>query len=766
MNQVSERSFKRAHKRRLAAAERRRALLARRNGVATGAAIAATALFAPAAHAAGFEVNTTADHAADACEAFDAGSGADCTLRDAVAAANASAGDDTITFQSGLSGQITLDPTQGQIAVGASGSGYSTTIAGPGAGTLSVSGNDASRIFETYGGGTFALSGLTLTHGLADGDGGAIYGAGSGPVSVSDAVISSNQASAQGGGIWAYRGLNLTRTQLTGNIAAGAGGGFYSEYYASLTDVTASGNQATGDGGGGVVSGLTTITASAFADNSAASGGGLFLGSSTAPASISGTSFTGNDASSASGYGGGLATRGSLALDTAVVSGNSAYRGGGIALGIGNYASVENRIDHTTVSSNTAAADGGGIDVVSVSNVSSTTVARSTISGNQAAGNSFGGGIDVERRIYGDFLVQDATIAGNSAAAGAGIAFNGGGPLAGYAQSSARVEGSTVTGNRAANNGGGLYAGEYIPYSGSATSTPVSLASTIVAGNTAAGAGNDLDRADDVATAGFDTAFSLVQNQGDGYHAHAADTPNILNTDPKLGPLADNGGPTLTERPAADSPVVDQGDSPSRPGTDQRDLGRRVDFSFVPNASDGTDIGAVELTTAEGPLPPAAAPPTQTGTAGTVPAPTPPATTPSVPPVARKCFGLKVTIHAQPGKVTFGTGHRDVILGTMGRDIIRAGGGNDVVCGTAGNDSITGGLGNDVIGGDRGNDHLFGNSGNDQLFGGPGNDRLSGGTGNDVMQGGIGRDKLIGGPGRDRYAGGPDKDSPDARKTA
>ena len=65
-------------------------------GLAAGAAIGATALFAPSAQAASFEVNTVADAAADGlCDA-------NCTLRDAVELANANGEADTITFLSGL----------------------------------------------------------------------------------------------------------------------------------------------------------------------------------------------------------------------------------------------------------------------------------------------------------------------------------------------------------------------------------------------------------------------------------------------------------------------------------------------------------------------------------------------------------------------------------------------------------------------------------------------------------------------------------------
>jgi uncharacterized repeat protein (TIGR01451 family) len=78
-------------------------------------------------------------------------------------------------------------------------------------------------------------------------------------------------------------------------------------------------------------------------------------------------------------------------------------------------------------------------------------------------------------------------------------------------------------------------------------------------------------------------------------------TSDQIEKDPKLGPLADNGGPTRTHLPAADSPAIDQGLSntigPLATTTDQRGSPRTIDDLNIANAflGDGTDIGAVEL---------------------------------------------------------------------------------------------------------------------------------------------------------------------------
>ncbi len=74
-------------------------------------------------------------------------------------------------------------------------------------------------------------------------------------------------------------------------------------------------------------------------------------------------------------------------------------------------------------------------------------------------------------------------------------------------------------------------------------------------------------------------------------------TGDQLNTDPQLGPLQNNGGPTFTHKPSCSSPAIDAGKNFSGAATDQRGLTRTVDYTGVTNApgGDGTDIGAVEL---------------------------------------------------------------------------------------------------------------------------------------------------------------------------
>jgi hypothetical protein len=96
------------------------------------------------------------------------------------------------------------------------------------------------------------------------------------------------------------------------------------------------------------------------------------------------------------------------------------------------------------------------------------------------------------------------------------------------------------------------------------------------------------------AEAGTSLDFNIDSLDQCNFHA-AGDK---ISTAPLLGPLQDNGGPTPTMAPAADSPAVDQGAAFGL-AADQRGVARPIDLPSIPNTSapggDASDIGAVEL---------------------------------------------------------------------------------------------------------------------------------------------------------------------------
>jgi autotransporter-associated beta strand protein len=84
-----------------------------------------------------------------------------------------------------------------------------------------------------------------------------------------------------------------------------------------------------------------------------------------------------------------------------------------------------------------------------------------------------------------------------------------------------------------------------------------------------------------------------LANDPSGFLTNATDQ---IATNPRLGPLADNGGPTMTCSPLWGSPAIDKGKTFGL-ATDQRGIPRPYDFSTLTNATDGdgSDIGAVEF---------------------------------------------------------------------------------------------------------------------------------------------------------------------------
>jgi hypothetical protein len=131
----------------------------------------------------------------------------------------------------------------------------------------------------------------------------------------------------------------------------------------------------------------------------------------------------------------------------------------------------------------------------------------------------------------------------------------------------------TFSGNTAADNAVISNAPEF---GGSITMT---LANVIVWGNTTVSPGGS-----DIRGAGGTISYSIVQG---GCPADFV-CDNLINTNPQLGGLADNGGFTRTRLPGIGSVAIDAGDNDSCPATDQRGVPR-------PQGG-GCDIGAVELT--------------------------------------------------------------------------------------------------------------------------------------------------------------------------
>jgi hypothetical protein len=228
------------------------------------------------------------------------------SLRAEIAAAH---NGDTIGFDSTyFSSARTITLTSGELLIK-----HSITIAGPGASNLTVSGNKASRVFEVGNGAKATLSGLTISNGVVNGNGGGILN--NGTLTVSSIILSGNTAtgaSGYGGGIFNVGTLTVSTSILSSNSAI-SGGGIKNGGTLTVSGSILSGNSASRGGGISNV-GTLTVSGSTLSGNSATEGGGgIWSGVGTLTVKNS-SSITGNTAPA--GFGADVYNLGVLYLDS------------------------------------------------------------------------------------------------------------------------------------------------------------------------------------------------------------------------------------------------------------------------------------------------------------------------------------------------------------------------------------------------------------------------------------------------------------------
>jgi predicted outer membrane repeat protein len=564
------------------------------------------------------------------------------SLRQAIFDANALAGADEIVFEN-TSGTIDLSAGEYVITQG-------LTITGPGRDLLTIDAQQQSRILRVENTTDLIVSGLTFENGKAttlDLRGGAVYFTGSGTFSISDTAFLANSAAERGGAISTTGTVTVASSEFIGNFTTEsfAGGG---AVYASTIDVNDSGfrdnytlgtfshggaihatwinsfancefqnnsakgglsrggaiysafpssvtatqiqkcefldNSAAGNGGALAFSGSLVITDSTVARNttiySNSDGGGIYLGA-TLRLTLSNVRLLDN---SAGGDGGGAIT-GRFTAENSVITGNqSGGSGGGVNISSSPF-SIGGVISNTLIEGNTAATEGGGLYAFNAVQISG-----SHISNNSAdwSGGGIGG---TGNTVY----LNNSLITGNSSLrAGGGLAAvalfaydstisnntaqqTGGGLLA----SSGKIFRSTITGNSAPSG-----TGSGVAYNSASSSLVIQ--GSIVAGN----ANSDIDK-----WSGTVPIQSLGYNMiGTGTALPAFNQPGDQTgvLDPRLAPLADNGGPTMTHALLPDSPAFNAGDpnvtvgSNGVPEFDQRGDGySRIRYGRM-------DIGAYE----------------------------------------------------------------------------------------------------------------------------------------------------------------------------
>lgn len=252
-----------------------------------------------------------------------------------------------------------------------------------------------------------------------------------------------------------------------------------------------------------------------------------------------------------------LNTSATVVLSKMTIRHGAAAGGGGIL----NWGTLT--VNASTVSGNAAAssysATGGGIY-----NSGTLTINDSTLSGNAGSTNFIYGGA-----IYnsGTVAINNSTLSGNSA-----NGFTGGGGGGIYNDSVLKIANSTLSGNSGSPNGGGIYNGG-----------TMTIKNSIVA-NSPSG-GNC-----------YGTTTSHGYNLSSDGTCNFTSTGDINNTDPLLGPLQNNGGPTETIALLTGSPAIDAGN----PTGCTNDRGRllKTDQRGQPRPdkqdTGGCDMGAYE----------------------------------------------------------------------------------------------------------------------------------------------------------------------------
>jgi CSLREA domain-containing protein len=410
------------------------------------AAIASLSLAAPAA-AKTYEVTKRGDPAPDACKKKD------CSLREAVIAANGHAGADRIVLPKrktySLSIENSVPPGEDEAAEGDLDVTDSVSIGHPGKGRAKVDANGIDRVFELFAP-TTTVKKLGVVGGVGD-----VSSGGGGILMVSDSD------------------LTLARSVVKNNTSEADGGGI--------------------DGNDGVI-----------------------------------------------------------VIRRSKIVGNSAeFEAGGIHFF--SEASEPSRLVKSTIAGNSAEGQGGGV-LVSAQSVS---IESSTISGNDVAGaNGKGGGIGVDGPD-GRLLITNSTLTENGATGPGGGLYFGVGD---------RVDANAVTVARnSAKFGGGLYNGSLQPFE---------IENSLIALNQASADGDDCT-SDGAEGTPFDfdsLGHNLLGTDADCFGFDA--TGDFVNSNPKIGGLKNNGGPTQTIALKKGSPAINKANKASAPKKDQRGVKR------------------------------------------------------------------------------------------------------------------------------------------------------------------------------------------------
>ncbi|HYF64109.1 MAG TPA: choice-of-anchor Q domain-containing protein, partial [Herpetosiphonaceae bacterium] len=561
--------------------------------------------------------------------ADDTAANANCTLREAIRAANldqpvdgcaAGNGPDTISVPAGVYAFTQLGVGEDAAVTGDLDITEDLTITGALSATTIIDAALADRGLDIHGG-RVVLENLTIRRGRINGSVGPISqfwgGAGilvrsAAPTSsleLRSSAVTDNRAQAndewtRGGGIYSAAPLTVSGSLISNN-AASEGGGVYSQGGLVFDRSVALQNQA--KSGGGITSqGALSVTQSLISNNAFFQAGpfGYATGSGI---HASGDSHISGSTVSLNKPGGGLWLTSRAAITNTLIFSNTSYAGGGIA-NFGRLSLVGSTVSHNVAEKDEDVIGGGGIRnngemIVATSVISANSAeqagglanyGRATINASTIANNVALGGTDETEQLFGhgggvyssgQITMTNVTVSGNSAQ------LSGGGLASAGSSGRMILNNSTVTNNLAdrsedelftGGDGGGVYA-----------SKPISVTNTIIAGN-ATRTGQRPDGSGTLLSGGH----NLIGNAS-GLTLTGDLTGNRLNVAALLGPLANNGGATPTHALLPNSPAIDAA-SPAAPGSgggacapaDQRGVARPLDGDGKNGAR--CDIGAVE----------------------------------------------------------------------------------------------------------------------------------------------------------------------------
>ncbi len=460
--------------------------------------------------------------------------------------------------------------------------GGTVTLTGCTISSNSASGNGGG-ILNT---GTLTVSSTTSLTGNSASDGGGIYN--SGTLNVSGATFTGNTASASGvgggaggGAIYSDNGtLVMTSGTFTDNTAPSGGGGAIEVLYgtATLSGGTFTGNVASG--GAAIQDALATLTLSnsTFTSNSGTVfAGAIDNGSSTA--TVTNCTFTDNTAPFAGAINNFNRSEGGLSVSGSTFTGNEATagQGGAIYNTLGSSTGVRT-VNNSEFFGNQATSGGGAIYDNPTYGGSGAglvlTVSNSTFTLNEATGASDGGAL---LNDGGTITLTDSTFSSDEAGSYGGAILTQGGYLAlinsTLASNTAGVSGgaidaqgpvtatfSTFSANQATSGGGGAidnFDGQY----------SVTVQDSILAGDSA-------PYGPDFSNAVISLGNNLIRETDGSSGWVSSDLTGTIAQPLRamLAPLGNYGGPTLTKALLPGSPAIGAGVAVSGVTTDQRGL--------------------------------------------------------------------------------------------------------------------------------------------------------------------------------------------------